>query len=212
VPAAAVELLLGELGECSRWLLVFDNAEDPDALAPFLPGGPGHVLITSRNPHRRAHAVPLGVGTLSRTESVALLRAQGAVLTDADADEIAATLDDLPLALAQAAALLTWGLSAADLRVELAAVLVQVMAQGHPSGYPTGLAAQVRLTRTRLETEYPAAAAVVDAPALLAPEPFPLASCVGHLPDQAATLMRETVGSRLTRSSSSSRSRATRTS
>ncbi|MEU9919224.1 hypothetical protein [Streptomyces sp. NPDC051001] len=89
VPAAAVELLLGELGERSRWLLVFDNAEDRTALAPFLPGGPGHVLITSRNPHWHNYAVPLDVDTLSRTESVALLRAQGAELTDADADHIA---------------------------------------------------------------------------------------------------------------------------
>ncbi|MEU5324210.1 FxSxx-COOH system tetratricopeptide repeat protein [Streptomyces sp. NPDC021056] len=195
LPAGAVELLLGELGERSRWLLVFDNAENPDALAPFLPGGPGHVLITSRNPHWNSYAVPLDVDTLSRAESVALLRAQGAVLTDADADDIAATLDDLPLALAQAAALLTRGLSAADLKEELAANLVQVMGQGHPPGYPTALAAQVRLTRTRLAIDHPAAA-VVDALALLAPEPFPLTACAGHLPDQAPTLLKEAVGSR----------------
>ncbi|WP_327722148.1 FxSxx-COOH system tetratricopeptide repeat protein [Streptomyces sp. NBC_00490] len=195
--AAAVELLLGELGERSRWLLVFDNAEDPDALAPFLPGGPGHVLITSRNPHWNSYAVPLDVDTLSRTESVALLRAQGAVLTDADADDIAATLDDLPLALAQAAALLLRGLSAADLKKELAANLVAVMAQRHPPGYPAALAAQVRLTRTRLETDHPGAVAVVNALALLAPEPFPLTTCASHLPDQASTLLKEVVDSRL---------------
>ncbi|MFD3843994.1 TIR domain-containing protein [Streptomyces sp. NPDC058642] len=34
-PAAVVELLLAELGTMSRWLLVFDNAEDPSALAPM---------------------------------------------------------------------------------------------------------------------------------------------------------------------------------
>ncbi|WP_327722985.1 FxSxx-COOH system tetratricopeptide repeat protein (plasmid) [Streptomyces sp. NBC_00490] len=199
-PAAdAVSALLAELRTRSRWLLVFDNAEDPDTLAPFLPGSTtGHVLITSRNPHWHNYAVPLDVDTLSRTESVALLRAQGAVLTDADADDIAAALDDLPLALAQAAALLTRGLSAADLKEELEENLVQVMGQGHPPGYPTALAAQVRLTRTSLETDHPGAAAVVDALALLAPEPFPLTTCAAsRLPDQASTLLKETVGSRL---------------
>ncbi|MDQ0604954.1 hypothetical protein QF037_009299 [Streptomyces canus] len=76
-PAEAVELLLGELGTMSRWLLVFDNAEDPSALAPFLPGGSGHVLITSRNPHWRTYAVPLDVDNLARAESIALLPGRG---------------------------------------------------------------------------------------------------------------------------------------
>ncbi|MFI9832726.1 FxSxx-COOH system tetratricopeptide repeat protein [Streptomyces sp. NPDC051913] len=196
-PAAAVELLLAELGTMPRWLLVFDNAEDPDALAPFLPGGLGHVLITSRSPHWNAYAVPVDVDTLSRAESVALLRAQGAVLTDADADDIATTLDDLPLALAQAAALLTRGLSPADLKEELAANLGDVMTHNPPPGYPVGLAAQVRLTRSRLKAEHPGAGAVVDALALLAPEPFPLTLCSGRLPDQASALLAETMGSRL---------------
>jgi len=31
-------------------VLIFDNAEDPAALAEYLPGGGGHVVITSRNP------------------------------------------------------------------------------------------------------------------------------------------------------------------
>jgi hypothetical protein len=88
-------------------------------------------------------------------------------------------------------------LSAADLKEELAANLVAVMAQAHPPGYPAALAAQVRLTRTRLEADHPGAAAVVDALALLAPEPFPLTTCAGHLPDQASALLEEAVGSQL---------------
>ena len=34
----------------SRWLLIFDNADEPADLEAHLPNGPGHVLVTSRNP------------------------------------------------------------------------------------------------------------------------------------------------------------------
>ena len=40
-PAVAVARLLGELAGRERWLVVFDNAEDPRALAPLLPARPG---------------------------------------------------------------------------------------------------------------------------------------------------------------------------
>jgi hypothetical protein len=186
--AAAVELL-GELGERSRWPLVFDNAEDPDALPPFLPGGPEHVLITSRNPHLHTHAVPLDVGTLSRAEAVALLRAQGAILTDADADVIGATLDDLPLALTQAAALSNRGLSAAELREELAANLVQVMSSG-PSAQLSERAGRTGPPAPhRLETDHPGPAAVLNALALLAPEPFPPPPALATFPNQESPLL-----------------------
>ncbi|WP_323185099.1 FxSxx-COOH system tetratricopeptide repeat protein [Streptomyces sp. NBC_00140] len=196
--ADAVSALLAELRTRSRWLLVFDNAEDPDALAPFLPGGTGHVLITSRNPHWHTHAVPLDVDTLSRIESVALLRSLGAGLADTDADDIAATLDDLPLALAQAAALLTiHGLSAADLRAELARSTAEVLDADPPDGYPVSLAAQVRLTTARLAAKHPGAAALLAALALLAPEPFPATNCTGNLPADTSPPLQETCASRL---------------
>jgi hypothetical protein len=68
-----VARVLGALRERPRWLLVFDNAEHPDTLARFLPGGPGHTIITSRNPRWEGTATPLAVDQLTRSESVALL-------------------------------------------------------------------------------------------------------------------------------------------
>ncbi|MHB9861650.1 FxSxx-COOH system tetratricopeptide repeat protein [Streptomyces sp. YIM S03343] len=193
----AVEALLGELRTRSRWLLVFDNIEDPKALVPYLPGGTGHVLVTSRNPHWHAHATPLDVDVFTRDESVALLHAHGAVLDDADADRLAGVLDDLPLALAQAAALLADGLSAADLSAELARSTAEVLAEGRPAGYPVSLAAQVRLTAGRLAYDHPGAAALLFALSLLAPEPFPVTACAGHLPDSASPSLTDALATRL---------------
>ncbi|MGX9889698.1 FxSxx-COOH system tetratricopeptide repeat protein [Streptomyces sp. NPDC002276] len=196
--ADAVDALLGELRTRSRWLLIFDNIEDPAALTPHLPGGGGHVLITSRNPHWHTHAAPLNVDVFTRAESLALLRTHGAALNETDADQLAHTLDDLPLALTQAAALLTDGLSAADLSAELARNTAAVLAQGHPVGYPVSLAAQVRLTTSRLASDHPGAAALLSALTLLAPEPFPVTTCAGHLPDNTSTPLAEALATRLT--------------
>ena len=89
-----------------RWLVVFDNAEDPRALTPWIPAGPGRVLITSRNPHWGGTASPVGLGKFTRDESVALLHTLAPHLTPADADRVAEAVGDLPLALDQAGLLL----------------------------------------------------------------------------------------------------------
>jgi hypothetical protein len=62
----ALNLLRATLHRLQRWLVVFDNAEDPRALAPLIPAGPGRVLITSRNQHWRGTATPLGLGEFTR--------------------------------------------------------------------------------------------------------------------------------------------------
>ncbi len=65
--------VLAELRDKGRWLLVFDNAQTPAGIRPWLPGGGGHVLITSRERGWAEIAAPVEVDVLARSESVTLL-------------------------------------------------------------------------------------------------------------------------------------------
>lgn len=103
---AALGRLFGALHDRERWLIVFDNAEHPAALRALLPAGPGHVIITSRNPDWRGIAAGLAVAEFTRTESAELLRERLPDLSPAALDRIAGALGDLPLAVDQAANLL----------------------------------------------------------------------------------------------------------
>ncbi|MFG2822979.1 FxSxx-COOH system tetratricopeptide repeat protein [Kitasatospora sp. NPDC048365] len=95
--------LLEDLRFRRRWLVVLDNAQDLPSLARWIPEGPGHVLITSPTPEWRDRAHPVAVGSFSRAESVAFLRARTDGLTRTDAEAVAALTADLPLALELAA-------------------------------------------------------------------------------------------------------------
>ena len=70
--------VLGELRERGGWLLVFDNAQDPAGITGWLPGGGGHVLITSRERKWAEIAAPVEVDVLDRPESAALLQGSAA--------------------------------------------------------------------------------------------------------------------------------------
>jgi DNA-binding SARP family transcriptional activator len=93
-----------ELDRTPGWLLVYDNADEPRLLEPFLPAARhGDVVITSRNPAWRRLARPVAVGPLTRAESVDYVVSRTGDRR-ADAEALAELLGDLPLALEQACA------------------------------------------------------------------------------------------------------------
>jgi len=89
-------------------LLVFDNATDPDELRPFLPAtGDTQVVITSIERAFGEFGTAVEVATFSRSESVGYLAARTGLDDQYGATLVAAEMGDLPLALAQAAAMIT---------------------------------------------------------------------------------------------------------
>jgi tetratricopeptide (TPR) repeat protein len=194
-PGAGTEAVraavLGELHRRDRWLLIFDNAERHADLAGWLPGGGGHVLITSRERAWAELAAPVEVDVLARAESVAILQERVAGLGTADADRLAAELGDLPLAVAQAAGFMAeTGMPAAQY-LELLRTQAGTLLDQAPGGlsYPRSLAAATRLAGDRLDEEDPAAAQLASVCAFLAPEPIPedlFTSAPGELPGELA--------------------------
>src|SRR5512132_2883353 len=88
-----------------RWLLIYDNAEDPKVVRESLPRVlSGHVLITSRNPAWGGIAEMLPLDRWERAESIAFLKERRQESDDRAADRVAEALGDLPLALEQVAA------------------------------------------------------------------------------------------------------------
>ncbi|MFI7597552.1 FxSxx-COOH system tetratricopeptide repeat protein [Actinoplanes sp. NPDC049681] len=171
----AVEALYEHLRRVSRWLLVFDNAEDRDQLASWLPDGPGHQLITSRNPNWAGVATAVDVDVFTRAESIALLHTHLPRLDQADADRLADALGDLPLAVGQAADLLgETRLDVGTYLAELGDHAADLLRTGRPpAGYPAPLAATVTLTAERLRGADPAAGQLLHLCARLGPEPIP---------------------------------------
>ncbi|KIV81666.1 hypothetical protein PV11_03835 [Exophiala sideris] len=97
--------------ERANWLLIFDNADNPEVLEDFWPNsGPGAILVTSRDPQARRLRSSIGVDLepLTVQSAAALLRKLSDV--DESPDEVDASvrvakrMGGLPLAITLAAA------------------------------------------------------------------------------------------------------------
>ncbi|HEU0131150.1 MAG TPA: tetratricopeptide repeat protein [Mycobacteriales bacterium] len=153
----------------SRWLLVFDNAETPEAVEPYLPRRrTGHVLVTSRNQHwPDADMLPLAVPP--EDEAIQLIRRRAETLSEPDARRLAEAVGRLPKALEVAAA--------------------YIRATGCPvDEYLTRIdvAGLFKASFVRVDEDADAAA-LLDACALLAPEDIPRPLLVRLVGDAART-------------------------
>ncbi|MDX3850287.1 FxSxx-COOH system tetratricopeptide repeat protein [Streptomyces sp. AK02-01A] len=167
--------LLHDLRSRQRWLLIFDNAEHPDQIDPWLPDGPGHVLITSRNPNWGDIAHQTALDVFTRPDSLTYLRARIPSIADEQADVLAKDLGDLPLALAQAAGVIGNGMTLDRYRRLLTSSTARILREGEAPGYPASLAAATDIATTRLDDNHPDATALLRLGAFLGPEPIPTA-------------------------------------
>ena len=89
-----------------RCLIVFDNASDPDVLRPFVPAGAAQVLITSDRQPVAGLGTSVPVDVFTADEALAFLARRTGLTDSTGAAAVAAELAHLPLALAQAAAVI----------------------------------------------------------------------------------------------------------
>ena len=159
-----------------RWLLIYDNAEDIERITGnVLPAGGGHVLITSRNQGWEAQSgqsQTLKLGLFERQESVSHLRRRLPAIDAADADELAAELADMPLAVAAAGALLnTEKLSVPEYLSLLDAEPVRPLPPEHAlRAYPEAVVKAWHLSVDRLERRSAAAARLLEISSVMVPE------------------------------------------
>jgi len=173
--AEAAEAALEELRRetSPHWLLIFDNADDPKQLEPYLPSGSGHVLITSRNQAWSHAAEPLEVDVFTRDESVAHLLRHVPELELADAQGLADALGHLPLAVEQASAWLEQtGMSARVYIDQLATQSTRILALNQPPDYPMPVVATWNLSFDRLKQRSPAAVRLLQILAFFSPGPI----------------------------------------
>lgn len=177
------------LRQVPGWLLVYDNAEDPDVLAPWLPSGPfppgfpAHVLVTTRRAGYAAWGEVVDLDVMSPAEAVELLGRRASTLArdPQTAGAIAAVLGFLPLALDQAAAYLDrTGLPPGEWLRLWQTRSVALHDRGHAAFHRDTIATLWSLSLERLQASNPAAVQLIGMCAYLAPEPIPLDLFTGH--------------------------------
>ncbi|MER5320559.1 FxSxx-COOH system tetratricopeptide repeat protein [Streptosporangium roseum] len=183
----AVAALRQELRRRGDWLLVFDNAEDPDEVFPLLPDRhSGHVLITSRL-REWQHAESRHIEVLPLPAAVEYLRRRGQVTDAGTARELAEALGRLPLALAQAAGVTADGMRATDYLGLLRRQSPELFVQGRAGAHDTTVASTWRVSFDRLAGRSPAAVALFRLAAFLGAEEIPL-DRLTPVPDMPAEL------------------------
>lgn len=162
------------LDQAAPWLLVFDNADDPRALRPHLPGpGPHHVIITSRRPDWGGVANTLELATWTPDQGAAFLieRLNGAAPLH-DARTVSQALGGLPLALEQAASYIEARSSTLAQYLSLWTTESKRLmdASAAATGYELTVGATLSLAFVHLSM---AAQQLLRLLAFAAPEPFP---------------------------------------
>jgi len=159
----------------NRWLLIFDNADQPEDINDIIPRGPGHILITSRNHRWQSVVDTVLVNVFSREESVTFLNKRVSnAISEPDAIQLGQELGDLPLALEQAGALQAeTGMSVDEYLRLLKEQTSELLAESKPSEYPVSMTAAWKLSVSKLNDQLPEAVELLRCCAFFGAEPIP---------------------------------------
>ncbi|TDD39242.1 tetratricopeptide repeat protein [Actinomadura sp. KC06] len=158
----------------SRWLLIFDNAENPEELKPYLPGGDGHVLITSRDPAWTELANPIAVDVFTEEEAAEHLVRRVQDISEESARKIGTALGYLPLAIEQAAAWLASTFMPAGEYLEALENETASTLERSAESFPQSVAMTWSVTFRQLREASPAAARLLELLAFFSSEPISL--------------------------------------
>ncbi len=170
-----IAALWQELRRRDRWLLIYDNARSPLALAPYWPqAGTGDVLVTSRHRAWGSYGTTVQVQPFAPRDAVTFLRKRGDAADEQAAGAVAEALGCLPLALEQAAAYVEETQTSLDsYRELLAADHPGLLAAGHPHWYGETVATTWAVSIATACQEQPQAQAALAVLAYLAPDDIP---------------------------------------
>jgi tetratricopeptide (TPR) repeat protein len=168
-----VQRLLDELSvgrPTAKWLLIYDNAGDPNEVRTYMPGGQGQILVTSRNRDWSAESNTLEVDVFTEEESIEFLTRRWTGISDEEAHTLAEELGRLPLALDQAVAVhRVTGMPLHEYLRLLKKSPGLMLDEGESSEYPQSVAKTCRLAFARLREHSPGAAQLLEVCAFLSP-------------------------------------------
>ncbi|MFJ8804594.1 FxSxx-COOH system tetratricopeptide repeat protein [Streptomyces sp. NPDC102490] len=180
----------------SRWLVVLDGADEPEEIENLVPTGPGHVLVTSRNPEWGGYGGGLlEVPVYTRDESIDFIRRRAPGPTPAEADRLAEALGDLPLLLAQTVGWLSDSDRSVDAYLALLADGTDGDARTGPEDFPPAFRTAWSILLAELQETAPESVVLLRLCSFFAPGlvPVHLLRSMPHdgLPDSVAGLLTD---------------------
>ncbi|HME73813.1 MAG TPA: FxSxx-COOH system tetratricopeptide repeat protein [Myxococcota bacterium] len=159
-----------------HWLLIFDNAPNPEAIRAYLPRShAGHLLVTTRHHSWRDLAACVAVEVLDHEEAVEFLLKRTGEADAQSAGELCEELGRLPLALEEAAAYLeATGRTIATYLPLLRRHRQRVLLGPPTPDHPGVLRTTWELSFRQVERESPHASDLLTLCAFLAPDDIPL--------------------------------------
>ena len=179
------------------WLLVFDNANDPEETRNYLPqSGAGHVIITSRNPNWSSISKLLPVKVFNRSESIDFLCKRTGQDDKKTARNLAGELGDLPLALEQAGAYIETTVTPMKEYLKLFRERRKELweDESSPPDYPQPVGATWSLAMDRVRGASPEGANLLNLCSFLAPDDITLELVregAEHIPPQLAAAVTD---------------------